>query len=294
MDFERPTKNGFALWAMQCEAWVQVCGVVIWRRVCFQACLNLDHVFCLSTWMTSYVSCVAPSEEDVDRVFGAIEKLVELKRTGLIRSSGGNGGGSLPFVGRVISRRKGETSLVVSLPDDYLDEAFKAFGLSGTGSASPPDVAVHVEKEGGAPLSPEAYARFRSTLGKIAWMTQTRQDLRTYVSVLATQQATPTNHTEQGLRALLRYLQNDMGVVVRLPVVVQAKYFPGQRHMICFSDASHAPLRTTKRRGVTGGVLAVDGFVVKTLCRHQQMVSLSSMESELFALQAVAQEMELG
>ena len=35
----------------------------------------------------------------------------------------------------------------------------------------------------------------------------------------------------------------------------------------------------------------MDGFVVKTLCRHQQMVSLSSMESELFALQSVAQEM---
>ena len=99
-------------------------------------------------------------------------------------------------------------------------------------------------------------------------------------------------HTEQGLRALLRFLQNDIGVVVRLPasgqVLVQSKYFSSQ---ICFSDASHAPLRTTKRRGVSRGVLAVDGFVVKTWCRHQQMVSLSSMESELFALQSVAQEM---
>ena len=126
-------------------------------------------------------------------------------------------------------------------------------------------------------------------------MTQTRQDLRAYISILATPQAAPTNHTEQGIRALLRFLQNDMGVVVRLPasgqVLVQSKYFLDQRHLVCFSDASHAPLRTTKRRGVSGGVLAVDGFVVKTLCRHQQMVSLSSMESELFALQSVAQEM---
>ena len=65
----------------------------------------------------------------------------------------------------------------------------------------------------------------------------------------------------------------------------------GQVHLICFSDASHAPLRATERRGISGGVLSVNGFVVKTLSRHQQMISLSSLESELFALQHVAQEM---
>ena len=172
--------------------------------------------------------CIAPTGEDVDRIFGVIEKRVELKRTGLIRSSQ-DGGGSLRFIGRVVSRRKGESSITVSLPEDYLDETFKACGLSGKGSVSPPDVSVHVEKEGGLPLSPEAYSRFRSALGKVAWMMQTRQDLRAYVSILATQQATPTNHTEQGLRSLLRYLQNDMGVIVRLPassqVLLQSKSF---------------------------------------------------------------------
>ena len=39
------------------------------------------------------------------------------------------------------------------------------------------------------------------------------------------------------------------------------------------------------------GEITLDGCVIKTLCRHQQLVSLSSMESELFALQSVAQEM---
>ncbi|CAE7835037.1 unnamed protein product [Symbiodinium sp. CCMP2592] len=238
--------------------------------------------------------CIAPTKEDVDHIFGVIEEKVELKRTGLINSSK-DGGGTLRFIGRVISRRKGESSITVSLPEDYLDETFKAYGLSGKGSSSPPDVAVHVEKLDGVPLSPEAYARFRSALGKVAWMTQTRQDLRAYVSILATQQATPTNHTEHGLRALLRFLKNDMCVVVRLPaasdVLAPSQHYQGKRHLVCFSDASHAPLRCTKRRGISGGVLTLDGCVIKTLCRHQQLVSLSSMESELFALQSVAQEM---
>ena len=281
-------------WICFVEETVKVLGL---QSCSLEPCLfsgMLESGPCLLLVYVDDFLCIAPTEEDVDRIFGVIEKRVELKRTGLIRSSQ-DGGGSLRFIGRVVSRRKGESSITVSLPEDYLDETFKAYGLSGKGSVSPPDVSVHVEKEGGLPLSPEAYSRFRSALGKVAWMTQTRQDLRAYVSILATQQATPTNHTEQGLRSLLRYLQNDMGVIVRLPassqVLLQSKYFPDRRHLVCFSDASHAPLRTTKRRGISGGVLAVDGFVVKTLCRHQQLVSLSSMQSELFALQSVAQEM---
>ena len=61
--------------------------------------------------------------------------------------------------------------------------------------------------------------------------------------------------------------------------------------LVCFSDASHAPLRSTGRRGVTGGVITASGFLIKSLSRRQQLVSLSSMEAELYALQAVAQEM---
>ena len=60
---------------------------------------------------------------------------------------------------------------------------------------------------------------------------------------------------------------------------------------VAFSDASHAPLTSTGRSGVTGGVITCRGFLIKTLSRHQQLFSLSIMESELYALQAVAQEM---
>ena len=48
---------------------------------------------------------------------------------------------------------------------------------------------------------------------------------------------------------------------------------------------------TVDKRGVSGGVISVCGFLLKSLSRHQQMVSLSSMEAELFALQGVAQEL---
>ena len=74
------------------------------------------------------------------------------------------------------------------------------------------------------------------------------------MSILACQQSCPTNHTEQGSRSLLRFLQSDMLVAVRLPVetevVFQQMYFKDEVHLVCYSDASHAPLRTTKRRGM--------------------------------------------
>ena len=68
-------------------------------------------------------------------------------------------------------------------------------------------------------------------------------------------------------------------MAVRLPANESAlkpgDQFDGQVHLVCYSDASHAPLRVTKRRGISGRVLSVFGSVVKTLSRHQQMISLA-------------------
>ena len=118
------------------------------------------------------------------------------------------------------------------------------------------------------------------------------------MGLLATQHSKPTEHTEKALRAVLRFLVQDQGVVLRLPAEIpprDATNHPlandAEDNLVAFSDASHAPLKSTGRRGVTGGVITFRGCLIKTLSRHQQLVSLSSMESELYALQAVPQEM---
>ena len=84
-----------------------------------------------------------------------------------------------------------------------------------------------------------------------------------------------------------------MKVVLRIPNECEALMSNAFEipHVVAFSDASHAPMKSTGRRGVTGGVLTYGCCCIKTLSRHQQLVSLSSMESELHALQHVAQEM---
>ena len=188
---------------------------------------------------------MAKQEVDVTAIFDLIGEHVQLKRTGLIRPFS-EGGGQLKYLGRIITRNRGERSICVSIPSDYLDTIFQDFGLklSSSSRGAPPDVAIHVEKENGIPLSPEAQSLFRSALGRVAWLSQTRRDLRAYVSILACQQSCPTNRTEQGLRSLLRFLQSDILVTVRLPVetdmVFQQMYFKDETHLVCYSDAPHA------------------------------------------------------
>ena len=77
-------------------------------------------------------------------------------------------------------------------------------------SQAVPDVAAHIERtvsepNAQVPLSPDAYARFRRALGKLLWMAQVRHDIKIYLSLIGSQQATPMAGTESALRALLRY-----------------------------------------------------------------------------------------
>ena len=236
----------------------------------------------------------APTAADVDKVINTIGKHVVLRKTGMIEASH-SGGGQLKFLGRLLCRQQGERSILIGLPQDYLESTFRAYGLKSA-SGCAPDITIHLEKENEKELSSESYSKFRAALGKLSWYAQTRQDIRAWVAMLATQQAKPTEGTEKALRAILRFLMSDGNIVLRMPsnseaLKMEKGVFDLDYHLVGYSDASHAPLRSTGRRGVSGGVISVCGFLLKSLSRHQQMVSLSSMEAELFALQGVAQEL---
>ena len=246
----------------------------------------------LLAYVDDIIACTE-DEKDIDHIFDVIGGRVSIKRTGLIYPS--SKGGQLKFLGRLVTRQKGDEALLVSLPEDYLDETFAAYNIR-TPSRAPPDLTAILDREEGkdSPLSADAHAKLRSGLGKIAWLSQSRQDIRAFVSLIATQQSSPTSRTEDALRALLKFMKGDMKVVLRIPNECEALMSDAFEipHVVAFSDASHAPMKSTgSRRGVTGGVLTYGCCCIKTLSRHQQLVSLSSMESELHALQNVAQEM---
>ena len=90
----------------------------------------------------SYVDdliCVGPSVDAIDFVFDTVGKSVRLKRTGLIHDH--SKGGQLRFLGRLITRRRGEKSLLISLPSNYLDDTFASYQIK-TNAKGPPDVFI--------------------------------------------------------------------------------------------------------------------------------------------------------
>ena len=228
-------------------------------------------------------------------VKAAIESRVPVKVTGVILPSD-QGGGRVNFIGRCIQRWPGRSQLELSVDPAYLDSCFQAYNVTSS-TASAPDLGAHLERatQPGAaslPLTEEAYTRFRKVLGKLLWWTQTRQDFKFYLSLLATQQAKPMQCTESALRALLRFLRSDTNTVLKIPADTPLlELGPGSQSVVqAFSDASHAPYRCTGRKGVTGGVILHDNGLIKCISKQQQCVALSSCESEVYGIQAVAQE----
>ena len=60
--------------------------------------------------------------------------------------------------------------------------------------------------------------------------------------------------------------------------------------LVCYSDASYAPMRTLQRRSISGGVVSFLGSVIKGFTRAQGTVTLSSAKAELEGLATTVQE----
>eukprot|EP00435_Cladocopium_sp_Y103_P006580 s1858_g2.t1 len=249
----------------------------------------------LVAYVDDLLLCCQSSKAE-NMVEKAIGQAVPLKQTGLILPAS-EGGGSLAFIGRVVCRGTEDNSITMGVDPKFLDTAFLEFNIA-KGCATVPDVAgildkAMEDKNAQKELSASPYSRFRRALGKLLWMAQSRHDLKLYLSLIGSQQAKPNQGTESAIRALLRFLYDDVATCLRLPSPEYEHLMTGAaRHCVLhlFSDASFAPYRFNQRKGISGGVVFCEGALVRSLARQQQSVSLSSCEAELYALQMVAQE----
>ena len=186
-----------------------------------EPCVYGGEVVKDSKWLGNVMAIVyvddilvaSSSLEAEEFVVDTISKVVPTKATGKI---GSGDSGSLTFIGRTIKREKGSHETFLGVNPNYLDDTFREYGVV-KGSAFVPDVASHLEKTMGdptfmKPLTDEAYGRFRKALGRLLWMSQTRHDIKAWMSVLGSQQSKPMHGTEQGLKAVLRFLFQDMHV----------------------------------------------------------------------------------
>ena len=210
------------------------------------------------------------------RVFKELSKHVKVRETGRI-ALGKDGGGSLKFLGRVISRRASSPSLVMQVDPSYMDAACEEFGIK-------------VPKGVESPISPEAHSRYRRVLGRLAWLAQTRMDLLHYTSLLASGQAEPKPGHEKALRQVLRFVVTDNHVGQHFPTEDRQTHLLMGSQVIVYTDASFAPMRILQRRSISGAVLMYQAVTIKCFSRVQAAVSLSACEAELHAIQSGVQE----
>ena len=147
----------------------------------------MAHPPCFLCYMDDLL-IASSSDKAFHCVFKELSQHVKVRETGKIALSK-DGGGSLKFLGRMISRQSGSPTLVMQVDASYMDGAVK-------GVASPPDIKPSLEATiEESPISPEAHS------GKvIAWLAQTRMDLLHYTSLLASGQSEPRpGHEKEGV-----------------------------------------------------------------------------------------------
>ena len=158
-----------------------------------------------------YVDDLLISGDSDEAIYYVVEKLksaVKIKVTAdLDRDQ------QITFLGRQITRKKGEDSLVIGMAGEYYQEIYEGFGLgkSPKSCPTPPNLRELYDREEEVlerELSSEAAARYRSTLGRLSWLAMTRVDLAYYVSMLARGQASPREKHERAMRMVLRYLRH--------------------------------------------------------------------------------------
>ena len=142
-------------------------------------------------------------------------------------------------------------------------------------------------------LSPEAYERLRRCLGRLLWLSQSRQELKLWLSLIGVKQADPTQATEAALRAVLRYLMGHRQVSLVFPSPQLPNDHVGEdllsMHIHGYCDASHGPYRFNMRKSISGEVLMFERGLIRTAAKQQQPVALSSCEAETYALQSACQ-----
>ena len=82
-------------------------------------------------------------------------------------------------------------------------------------------------------------------------------------------------------------------MVLRFPTrsaLVQHNPGPMKVFLHMFCDASHAPYRFNKRKGISGQAIFFERSLIRGISKQQQATSLSSCESELYSMQQTAQD----
>ena len=240
---------------------------------------------------------VSDSQEGVEFIHKSLSAVLKVKVTGRLHEDG-----QLEFLGRLI--KLDGNNITLGVKPEYVRSVFSAFGWTEKDlakvkpMATTPDIrALYDAEDPESPspsLSVEAAGRFRSCLGKIGWLTQTRTDITYFHSMLSRGQAAPRMVHEDALRKFLRWLVGRPLLDQVFPAGSGETLEEEGATLVAFCDSNWGSESSTGRKSTSGGVIYVVAgslwFCVKGYSRLQTVVALSSAEAELFAIAEAAKE----
>jgi hypothetical protein len=208
----------------------------------------------------------------VEMIFKTLQQEVLLHEVGRLTHAGDE----LTYLGKIIM--KTENGYELRSNDRLVQSYIKVCGVEKGKGVDTAVVRYTLQQEEQAvPLPIEEYTAFRMKLGKLLALSHDRADVQYAAMMIAKHAATPTTLDIWRLKRVARYLLK----FPKMPLIFAETERPSQ--IIVWVDADWAGEQTT-RRSTSGGVLQLGSSCLRSWARVQPCVSLSSAESEYYAL----------
>ena len=224
---------------------------------------------------------VVGDDRNIQKLVDELSKKLRLKVTGKLEED------RIRFLGKVIEKEEDGT-IALYMEKEYYEGMMNLYPGGKESQATPNLFQLYDRdrEEDRKSLSPEAAATFRTALGKLGWVAQSRPDLCWLCSMLARGQSQPLAVHETAMRASIRYIRS----VADRKLKFRSYEYSGSPRITTYVDASWAAEKSTNRKSTSGAAIFVSDCCVKAFSRLQQGVACSSAEAELYALFEGAKE----
>mgnify|MGYP002654744487 CR=1 FL=1 len=127
--------------------------------------------------------------------------------------------------------------------------------------------------------------QYRKLIGMLLYVsTNTRPDIAASVAILSKKVEKPRDNDFNELKRIIRYLKGTRNLKLKLSVSNQIS------DVIAFSDANWAEDKTD-RKSNSGFCIFLNGGLISWCCRKQDIIALSSAESEFVAITETCKEL---
>ena len=224
---------------------------------------------------------VVGDDRNIQKLVDELSKKLRLKVTGKLEED------RIRFLGKVIEKEEDGT-ITLYMEKEYYEGMMNLYPGGKESQATPNLFQLYDRdrEEDRKPLSPEAAATFRTALGKLGWVAQSRTGVCLLCSMLARGQSQTLAVHETAMRASIRYIRS----VADRKLKFRSYEYSGPPRITTYVNASWAAEKSTNRKSTSGAAIFVSDCCVKAFSRLQQSVACSSAEAELYALFEGAKE----